>query len=169
VRVAYFGDGPENLLQLRRVALADPARGEADPAPRWCEVEGGARGRVGEVRLRLGGVAGREAAEALRGRLVVTEVAALPALPEGDFYWYQLVGCRVEREGGEPVGIVTEIWEGAAHDLLVVTGAGGGRHLIPTARDIMREVDLEARRIVVADLPGLIETGHRGEDEQRGE
>lgn len=157
IRVRYFGDGPQNLLAMKRVALAEPRRGEADPAPLVHEIEGGGTARGGEVRLRLRGITGRDEAQALRGRLVVVDASALPPPPEGEFYWYQLVGCRVEREDGEPVGIVEEIWEAAAHDLLVVEDEGR-RALIPTAREIMREVDLAHRRIVVADVPGLIET-----------
>jgi 16S rRNA processing protein RimM len=52
---------------------------------------------------------------------------------------------------------VREIWETGAHDVLVVEGEGGRRCLVPTARDLMREVDVEAGRIVVEELPGLFD------------
>jgi 16S rRNA processing protein RimM len=67
------------------------------------------------------------------------------------------VGCEVfDTEGGR-VGIVREIWETGAHDVLVVDGETGGRHLLSTARELMPEVDLEARRIVVEILPGMLD------------
>lgn len=158
VKVRILGDGPEHLLGAREVALADSERGTEDPAPRRFEVEEGGKGRPGEVRLKLRGVCDVEAARALRGRLVVAPAAELPELPEGEFYWFQLVGCRVVRADGEEVGTVRELWDTGAHDVLVVEGADGRDRLVPTARPLLREIDLDARRIVVADdVPGLLD------------
>ena len=157
IRVRYFGDGPENLLAAAEVALAAGKQGAGDPAPLIYKIEGGGTGRGGEVRLRLSGLANRDAAQALRGRLVLGEAAALAPLAEGEHYWYQLVGCHVVTEGGEPLGTVCEIWETGAHDVLVVETEEGQQHLIPTARRVMREVDPEGRRIVITALPGLID------------
>lgn len=152
IRVRWFGDGPENLLRAKRVELAD-ARGLLDPTPIGCEIEGGGRGRAGEVRLRVRGVEGRDAAEALRGRLVSIEASALPPAPPGEVYGYQLVGCRVELPSGESVGCVRELWDAPAQDVLVVVGADGRDRLIPVT--LARELDVAARRIVIEDLPGL--------------
>ena len=55
------------------------------------------------------------------------------------------------------IGTVIEIWETGAHDVLVVESEGGQRHLLPTARELMPEIDLEASRIVVEDIPGLFD------------
>ena len=154
IRVRWFGDGPENLLRAKRVELAD-ARGAEDPAPLGCEIGGGGRGRAGEVRLAVRGVEGRDAAEALRGRLVLIEASALPPASAGEVYWYQLVGCHVELTSGEPVGCVREIWETPAHAVLVVLGADGRDRLIPITPALTRRVEVATRRIVIEDLPGL--------------
>lgn len=164
VRVRYFGDGPENMLSAPRLFLAEPGRGIESAAAEEFEVESGAAGRRGEVRLALRGVADRSAAEGLKGRLVAGEAEHLSPLPKGEFYWYELIGCRVESSQGRRIGAVTEIWETGAHDVLVVEGESGRRCLIPTARALMQEVDVEARRIVVEDLPGLFDPV-RGEAE----
>lgn len=154
IRVRWFGDGPENLLRAKRVELAD-ARGLEDPAPLGCEIEGGGRGRAGEVRLTVRGVEGRDAAEALRGRLVLIEASALPPAPAGEVYGYQLVGCQVVLPSGESVGRVRELWDAPGQDVLVVAGTDGRDRLIPVA--LARELDVAARRIVIEDLPGLID------------
>ncbi|MDD9802118.1 MAG: ribosome maturation factor RimM [Deltaproteobacteria bacterium] len=153
LRVRCLGDDPGNLLAAASIELAD-ARGAGDPAPQRCEIREAAAGRAGEVRLRLAGVDDRNAALALRGQLLLGDSADLAALPEGEFYWFQLIGCRVER-AGRTLGRVREIWETGAHDVLVVSGCDGRERLIPTARELMPEVDLAARRIAIADLPGL--------------
>lgn len=154
IRARWFGDGPENLLAAKKMELAD-GRGSEDPAPQAFEIEGGTRGRTGEVRLALRGVSQREDAEALRGRLILVDASALPEAAPDEAYWYQLVGCRVELPSGETVGRVHEIWDTPAHATLVVVGSDGRDRLIPAAPAILRQFDLAAQRIVIEDLPGL--------------
>lgn len=156
MRVRILGDGPDNLLGQGEIALAEPERGVEDPAPRHFALEGGGTGRRGEVRLKLEGFTRREDVVAFEGWWVTVLAAELPELPEDEFYWYQLVGCEVALEDGVTLGRVSEIWQTGAHDVLVVKDPRGRRHLIPTARDIVREIDLEAGRITVAALPGLV-------------
>jgi 16S rRNA processing protein RimM len=154
VRIRFFGDGPESLLQAEFIWLAESA---ADPHPRLMEVLGGGTGRGGEVRLALQGVATRNEAEALRGRLVLGDASRLALLDPNDFYWHELIGCSVETEAGDAVGRVRELWETGSHDVLVIDGVGGQQVLVPTAREIMKRVDIEARRIVIDAIPGLLE------------
>ena len=85
----------------------------------------------------------------------------LPALPEGEHYWYELVGCDLETEGGRRVGRIREIWETGAHDVLVVERDDGATCLVPTARELLREIDVEARRVVVEERPGLFDPADR--------
>ncbi|MEZ4333572.1 MAG: ribosome maturation factor RimM [Myxococcota bacterium] len=154
LRVRIAGDSAENLLEAESLWLG---RSIDDAAARRFRVCGGGPGRSGEVRLRLEGVGDRDAAEALVRRVVMIDAHELPKLPEGEFYWHELVGCRVESESGRPLGCVREIWETGAHDVLVIVDEDGLRRLVPTAEALMKQVDLEARRIVVAELPGLLE------------
>jgi 16S rRNA processing protein RimM len=154
IRVRWLGDGPEDLLRLAEVALG---AGPEDAAPRSFPVESAAPGRPGEVRLELRGVGDRDAAAALRGLLVMAESAALAPLPEGEYYWFQFVGCRVEDEQGRTIGTIREIWETGAVDVLVVEGEDGRRRLLPAAEDLLKEVDIEGRRIAVEAIPGLLD------------
>jgi 16S rRNA processing protein RimM len=154
VRVRIAGDSPEHLLSLESVWVGRTA---ADPEARRYTVVDGGTGRGGEVRLLLEGIDRRALAGELVGQLVTAPANALPPLPEGEFYWYELIGCGVESETGQQIGAVREIWETGAHDVLVVLDEDGVRRLIPTAAELMKDVDLEARRIVVVDLPGLLE------------
>ncbi len=159
IRVAVYGDGPENLLRLRRLALARDAGGPgggSDAVRTYDVVESGA-GRPGEVRFQLSGVTQREDAEALRGRLAIVEAADLAPLADGEHYWFELVGCRVELADGQRVGVVSELWETGAHDVLVLEGEDGRRRLIPAASEFLREVDVEGKRIVIEAIPGLLD------------
>ncbi|MAJ59592.1 MAG: 16S rRNA processing protein RimM [bacterium TMED88] len=154
VRVRWFGDGPETLLSLSEVRLGSSIE---DPKPTRYPVHRVGTGRAGEVRLALEGVSDRDAAVALRGLLVLMDAEDLEPLGADDFYWHELIGCRVETTSGEAIGTVRELWDSGRHDVLVVERVGKGQVLIPTAREIMVQVDRESRRIVVQDIPGLID------------
>lgn len=154
LRVRIAGDSPMHLLSIESVWVGRTA---TDPEARRYTVLDCGTGRGGEVRLLLDGVAKRAQAGELVGQLITAPAAALEPLPEGEFYWYELIGCGVESEAGEQVGTVREIWETGAHDVLVVKDEDGVRRLIPTAAELMKEVDLAARRIIVVDMPGLLE------------
>src|SRR5262249_6174004 len=105
-----------------------------------------------------GGVAGCEtveAAAALVGRLVaLPEAEALPLLP-GQFYPWQLEGCRVSTEDGREVGRVIRIEQSAAQDLWVVSD-GARECLIPAVAEIVLEVDVAAGRVVIRPPDGLL-------------
>jgi len=152
IRVGWLGDGPEHLLAAGELSL-----GAGGPGDRSFAVEAARAGRPGEVRLRLRGVRDREAAEALRGLWVSTDRGALEPLPEGEYYWCELVGCRVEDQAGRPIGTVREIWETGAHDVLVVEGEDGRRRLLPAAEAFLKEVDVAGRRIAIDVIEGLLD------------
>jgi 16S rRNA processing protein RimM len=150
LRVRYFADAAENLLDLKRVALA---RSEDDTEPQSFDVRAVAAGRPGELRVDLAGLRTRDDALARKGLLVIAAPGELRALGPGEYYGYQLLGCRVEGEDGMAVGILREIWETGASDLFVVADPDGGQRLVPAA--LLRHFDAENRRIVVEILPGL--------------
>lgn len=154
VRVRVAGDSADHLLSLDTVWLGKRVD---DPEARRRSIVDRGLARAGEVRLKLDGMHQRAQVSELLGMLVTASRELLPILPEGEFYWYQLIGCRVDSESGEHAGIVREIWETGAHDVLVVTDEDGARRLIPTAEELMVEIDLAGRRIVVVDMPGLFE------------
>jgi len=154
VRVRVTGDSGDNLLASKSVWLA---REPDAPDARAATVRGGGPGRGGELRIRLAGVDDRDAADALKGLRILVDIASLPPLPAGEFYWHELVGCEVASEAGQLIGRVQEIWETGAHDVLLVVDERGVRRLVPTAEALLKSIDPVGRRIVVVDLPGLFD------------
>ncbi len=78
-----------------------------------------------------------------------------PLLEEGEYYWFQLIGCEVDLEDGKKVGRVAEVFATGSNDVLVVKD--GKEHLIPFIKDVIREVDIARKRIVIRRIEGLIE------------
>ncbi|MFP8876443.1 MAG: ribosome maturation factor RimM [Myxococcota bacterium] len=144
----------EAVEQLSELWLGESEADETALAREIVRVE---PGRKGEVRLQLSGLTDRGEAEALRGHRLLARAAELEAQAPDELHDHQLVGCRVVDLEGREVGVVRGIWSTGAPDLLVVETADGREQLVPCAREIMREVDLSAGRIVIDALPGLLD------------
>jgi 16S rRNA processing protein RimM len=112
----------------------------------------------GRVVLKFAGYDTPEAAAELAGyELAVPEAEAVP-LEEGEFYDWQLTGCRAETVAGAPIGTVAEVLHlGGSAPVLVIRDERGRENLVPFAESICVEVDIE-RKLIRVDAPeGLIE------------
>ena len=103
-------------------------------------------------------VTDRTGAEALHGCSVLIRESERAPLPEGEYYVDQLVGLDVVTDAGRPLGRLADVLSTPANDVYA-TDAGA---LIPAAGDFVVRVDLEERRIVVRDVPGLVQVVVKG-------
>jgi len=78
----------------------------------------------------------------LRNQYVFVDAHKLPALPEGDYYYHQLIGLGVETEDGIQLGELGEILETGANDVFVVRKPGTADLLLPVIDDVILTVDL---------------------------
>jgi 16S rRNA processing protein RimM len=129
-----------------------------DPAPAGPLTVASARPHHGRMLVRFEEVPDRNAADGLRGVLLVVEAsdADRPPDPE-EFYDHQLVGLRVQDQAGGVVGEVKEVLHHPAHDVLVVRREEGPDALVPFVSELVPDVDLEHGRVTVADRPGLLD------------
>jgi 16S rRNA processing protein RimM len=114
----------------------------------------------------IGGIADRNAAEALNGHTVWVPRAAFPAAREDEYYWVDLIGCDFYGlADGVPVllGQVEQVFDNGAHAVLQVAQGGPdasgvfqprldakGRPvqlLVPFVAAHVHHVDIRARRI----------------------
>ncbi len=91
--------------------------------------------------------------EVPRGTTLELPATELPALADGAFYVFQLIGLPVEEESGRPLGRVQEVDPGIANDVLRLDSGVA----LPFVEECVRSLDLEAGRIVVA--PGFADPG----------
>ena len=76
----------------------------------------------------IAGVDDRTLAESYKGLEVSVPVSALPVLPQGEYYWRDLQGLRVQCQDGDDtvlVGLVDHLIETGANDVLVVKACEG--------------------------------------------
>ena len=99
----------------------------------------------GRLVAKLGGVESREAALVLKGSTVYVRREAMPAPDAGHYYLADLVGLEVINERGETLGVVKRWLFNGAQDVMEVEGEKA--RLIPWTRAVVREVDLDKKRI----------------------
>lgn len=142
--VIPFVDKREQLAPGRAVTVAAERR--TIESARW-------RSKV--VHLKLSGIDDRESALALRNQFIIVPTGELEPLAEGQYYRFQIIGLAVSTTQGEPLGSVTEVLPTGANDVYVVRG-DRGEILVPATDEVIKEIDLEAGRMVIEELPGLI-------------
>lgn len=148
-------DRPEEVFGVGRRVLAGDEEGEAGEAPRALVVEASRPYRRGLL-AKFEGVEGRSEAELLASRYLLVPAGELSEPPAGGFLYHELLGLEVETTEGERVGRVREVFETEPAHLLEVKGVGKV-HLIPFTDRIVKEVDLDAGRLVIEPPPGLLE------------
>ncbi len=110
----------------------------------------------GEVVIKFKGVDDRNQAEELKGHTLYFPETELPELPEGHFYFFEVIGYRVmDVEKGE-LGTVKDFLDGGAQDLLVMDYQGK-EVLIPIQDEVVGLADHEAQTIEVELPEGLLE------------
>lgn len=82
-----------------------------------------------------------------RGAELTVPLEELPEPEEGSYYAFQLVGLDVLETGGRTLGRVVEVAPYPANDVLELDSGV----LLPLVDACVLEVDLEGRRIVVAE------------------
>ena len=110
----------------------------------------------GGFTARLDGVVTKEDADALRNVDLLAPRDALPALPDDEFYYADLVGLTVVDTGGVTLGTVARVVDHGAGDLLDIAVPGQSETvLLPFTQAAVPTVDLTARRIVADPPEGL--------------
>ena len=150
VKVAPLSGDPSGMLAVKSLRIEG---GREPGAEREYRVVSAHRAGGCAV-FSLRGVDSAEAAGALSGAAVSVRRDQLPALPDDEFYWADLVGCEVLDEGGSLLGEVVAVTPGPAHDWLVVRRAGGEEGLLPVVAAFLRSVDVAGRRVVASPPEG---------------
>ena len=156
VFVRPLTDHPEGLYAPGVVLFPAGTRGgEPDPdrpALTLAEVRPFKEGFL----VRFEGFEDRNQAEMLRRTELLAPVESLAPRGEGEVFLHELPGMRVEDTAGVQLGRVLEVYELEPSVLLEVM-TGKGKVLIPFVAEVVVDVQLEDRRLVVDPPPGLLD------------
>ena len=142
VKVQPFSEYVDSLLDYEAWYLGQ----EHGPWREMKVMQAEARDKT--LAVQFPGCTDRNAAEKLKGLLIAVPRSSLPAQEEDEYYWTDLIGLTVTNSAGEMLGVVGELLETGANDVLVVKGSGADI-LIPFLKSVISEVDMKARTIRV--------------------
>jgi 16S rRNA processing protein RimM len=106
--------------------------------------------------LKFDGIEHRDGLDAYRSGFLAVPASEASPLAEGEVYLHELDGFAVRLEDGTPIGLVTGHYEMPGG--LVIEVQGPKREfLLPYRKEFVRQVDREARRLVIAPPDGLLD------------
>lgn len=149
VRIFPLTDFPQRFEQLNTVIVWHQGMGKEVMVQE-------ARSHNEIYLLKLQGIDSREEAQLYHNDLLkITENDLFP-LPEGYYYHFQIQGLSVYDEEKGLLGELTDIIETGANDVYVVKSREYGEILLPAIKEVILDINLEEKKMLVKLLPGLI-------------
>lgn len=147
LRVEGLSDNPARFAVGGQLYACLPQR-----PPRLLTIQSATPHR-GKLLIAFVEVQSREAAQQLLGAQLMAEPDDT-ALPQGQYYHYQLLGLQVY-ERGEYLGELVDILARPANDVYVARNPEGSEIWIPALKTVVKNIDLEAKRMDVELPQGL--------------
>lgn len=117
-----------------------------------------ARANKGLVFLTFKGLNSINDVEKYKTWTIKVPAEALQDLPEGEYYYHQIIGLTVVTTDGETLGTIKEIMSPGANDVWVVQRDHGQSDvLLPKIPQVIKTVDLAAGQVTVELMEGLID------------
>lgn len=148
LKVNSFTDQAENIFEYTPWLIQQKGQWQPIELTDWKRHNNG-------LICKLKGIDTREDAQALTGVDIAVAAEQLPSLPQGEYYWRDLIGCAVKTSKGYHLGVVTELMETGSNDVLVVQANpndafGAKERLIPFIEDqVIIHIDVTGRMIEV--------------------
>lgn len=154
IKVLSHTDFPDVRFATGKKLIVIPADGSS----KFEVTVESAREHKGTFIVKLKGYTNINEVEKYKGSLLKVPSDDLVELPENEYYFHHIVGCEVytDESGDMPLGTITEILQPGANDVWVVKPAKGQDILIPVIPDVVLDVNIEAKRITVHLMEGLL-------------
>ncbi len=107
--------------------------------------------------LKLGGIEDKDAASKMVGSSVWMPSEAMKKLPDGEYYWREIIGLEVVTEEGRILGRIESVFPTGSNDVYVCRGMAK-EILLPAIGDVILKIDRDHGLMVVRLLKGLTES-----------
>ena len=108
------------------------------------------------VLIKFKGIDEVEQAETLRNSYLTVSRDSVEKLEEGRYYIVDLLGLEVYTDEQILLGTLEDIFNTGSNDIYVVKDKQGKQILLPAIQDVIKQIDIENKKIIVHLLPGLI-------------
>ena len=109
-----------------------------------------------QVLLKLEGIDSIEEAEKYRNFYLKIEKKSQEELGEDTYYIVDLIGINVYSENDEYLGTIEDVFPTGSSDVYVVKDNLGKQILVPAIAEVVKEVELKNKKMVIKIIPGLI-------------
>lgn len=108
------------------------------------------------VLLKLEGIDTIEEAEKYRNLYLKIKREDAGKLPDGSYYVADILECEVFSKEGDLLGKVDDVFPTGSNDVYVVKDGMGKQILLPAIEAVIKEIDVQNKKIVVDLIEGLI-------------
>ena len=149
VKVKPFTDDINRFDNLKKVYV------ETNKTKKQYEIED-VKYHKDMVLIKFKGIDKVEEAELLRNSYLKVNRQDEPELEDGTYYIVDLIGLDVYSDEGNLLGKVDDIFNNGSCDIYAIKDELGKQLLLPAISDVIKEINLEEKRIVVHIVKGLI-------------
>ncbi len=108
------------------------------------------------VLIKLKGIDNIDMAEALRNLYVKVKRDSLPKLQKNSYYIADLLECDVYTVDGDVLGKMDDVFKTGSNDVYVVKSTEGKQILLPAIKDVIQNIDINNKKIIVKLMEGLL-------------
>ncbi len=108
------------------------------------------------VILSLEGIENIEEAKSLVGSFLEVKRSEAVKLPEDTYFIFEIIGSEVYTMENELLGKIEDIISTGSNDVYIVKSQDEKEILIPAIRDVVKEIDLKRKRVIIEAIEGLL-------------
>lgn len=95
--------------------------------------------------------------ESFKGSYLKIAEHQLTDLAEDEYYYHEIIGCEVVTSDAGKIGKIKEILSPGANDVWVVNQPNGKDVFIPYIKEVVTDVDIKAKKVVIEPMEGLLD------------
>ena len=149
VKVKPFTDNIERFDELEKVYI------ENKKGKKEYEIEE-VKYHKNMVLIKFKGIENPEDANLLRESYLLVDRANEKPLEEGTYYIVDMIGLDVYTDENELLGKLEDIFNTGSNDIYVVKNELGKQILLPAIDEVLKEIDMDNKKVIVHLIPGLI-------------
>ena len=142
IKIHSFTEPATNIVNFKPWFISiDEIKWQEIPEYKWQQ-----KGQT--IIVQLPNITSPEQAKIYTNQLIAIERTQLPKTQPNEYYWTDLIGTKVVNTQGEELGVVDYLFATVSNDVIVVKNKQR-EHLIPFLKDIVLEIDLKTKKIIV--------------------
>ncbi|MEA2007679.1 MAG: ribosome maturation factor RimM, partial [Chloroflexota bacterium] len=127
MKMTVLTDFPQLLVKGQEVFVGEEYHPLKIRSVRW---------QVEDMLISFEGYFDRDTVGAYRNKLLFMRAEDFPLLPEGEYFFHQVIGLKVMTEDGQDLGYLVDLLETGANNVYVVRNKDGNEILLPAIEEV---------------------------------